>query len=66
MLIGPHRQIKNFKLFPFTGDMDKGKFVYGGFSDKITTWTVAFVPTKGILSKDDLKRKIIQLSFALI
>ena len=58
MLIEPHRQIKKFKLFPFTWDMDKGNLDMMGFLIGLLHMDgVAFVPTKEILLEDDLKRK---------
>ena len=35
--LGPIVKTKTSNLFPFIGDMDKGKFGYDGFSDNITT-----------------------------
>ena len=58
MLIGPHRQIKFFKLYPFTEDIDKRDFGYDGIFYKITTHGRSHLSIlRESYQKSDLKRK---------
>ena len=63
MLIGPNRQIKFFKLYHFTENIDKRDFGYDEIFDKIMTHGQSHLSIlKESYQKSDLQRKDFPLS----